>query len=77
MTSLLWKELHERAATFVGTEDNAFIRTWGAKIPRSSSGCSCNEFWIQWRNKNPPTFATKELYFDWTVRLHNAVNVIL
>lgn len=75
--SQLWKELHERAASFVGTDDRQFVNLWGAKIPRFTQGCSCNEFWKNWVTVNPPVFTPPNAYFEWTVKAHNGVNAKL
>lgn len=76
--SHLWKELHERAITFTGTNDTAFIKQWSNKIPRFLKGCRCNEFWRKWLPKNRPDFSNNPTsYFAWTVKAHNAVNTKL
>lgn len=67
----LWKELHTRAVSFTGTEDNQYIFDFGRRIPRFTSGCKCKEFWLQWIKTCPPDFKN---YFEWTVKTHNAVN---
>jgi hypothetical protein len=76
--SQLWKELHERAISFTGTDDAEFIKLWGNKIPRFLTGCKCNEFWVNWYPRNKPDFTNNpDSYFAWTVKLHNAVNTKL
>ena len=75
--SQLWKELHERAASFAGTDDKQFVSAWGAKLPRFTQGCSCNEFWKNWVAVNPPVFVPQSAYFEWTIKAHNAVNTKL
>ena len=70
----LWNELHNRALNFRGANDNTFLNVWASKIPNFEGGCKCRSFYILWRQQNPPTFNN---YFDWSVRLHNAVNAKL
>lgn len=69
----LWKELHLRAYKHDGSDDHLFIAQFSKKIPRYMKGCSCNEFWTKWKKDHPPVF-TRKCYFEWTVRVHNAVN---
>jgi hypothetical protein len=73
--SQLWKELHERAYDFKGTDDLVFLKGFATKIPRYTTGCKCREFWINYVKRNPPVFGDK--YFEWTVKCHNAVNTKL
>jgi hypothetical protein len=72
--SALWNELHKHALEFTGTNDSIFIAKFSKKIPRYTSGCSCQEFWNNWVYLNPPTYND---YFAWTVKAHNAVNAKL
>ncbi len=81
-TSELWKELHLRCLNHTpNTNDVHWLHTvWIPKIPRYSSRgteCKCKEDWYKWYSQNPPNFATKDTYFDWSVRAHNAVNAKL
>jgi len=75
--SELWKELHERAYNFKGKEDLFFLKNFGNKIPRFTSGCKCKEFWIIYVRSHPPIFGDNGEYFSWTVEVHNAVNTKL
>jgi len=68
----LWKELHERALTFKGDNDNQFLLDFAKKIPRYTTGCACREHWRNIVRQNPPTFGDK--YFEWSVKCHNLVN---
>lgn len=71
----LWRELHERALSFVGRNDSTFINAWANKLPRfTMQKCKCREFWKAWRAGHPPDFSSREAYFAWTVACHNAVN---
>lgn len=70
---ILWKELHTRAYNHNGSNDLVFIDMFSRKLKRYMTGCSCIDFWKKWKTDNPPIF-TKDKYFEWTVRLHNAVN---
>ena len=76
MSQLLWKELHENAFKYQGTNDAIFLARFGRKIPRYRTGCKCREFWNNWIRQNPPTYTNPE-YFAWTVKAHNAVNAKL
>jgi hypothetical protein len=79
MTSEMWKELHRRALLdhTEGKDDMAWINKWSAKLPRFTTGCKCNEHWGKWLSQNRPDFKTRDSYFAWTVRAHNAVNLRL
>jgi hypothetical protein len=72
----LWKELHTHAMNHDGTNDANFLLFFGSKIPRYLSGCRCYEFWNTWTIINVPVYDVDK-YFEWTVRLHNAVNTKL
>lgn len=69
--SYLWGELHRRAIIYGGLNDDIFLNIWANKIPNFEGGCRCRSFYNNWRRLNPPTFKN---YFEWTVKLHNAVN---
>lgn len=73
--SKLWKELHERAYNFKGTDDIIYLKEFAEKIPRYTRGCKCREFWVTYIRNHPPVFGEK--YFEWTVTCHNAVNLKL
>ena len=72
--SHLWKELHLRALHFPGGNDHIFLNRWAKRIPRYQKGCRCKSFYNLWIRKNQPNFGS---YFEWSVSLHNAVNVKL
>lgn len=78
-TGDLWLELHRRALFEApeGKNDMAWIHKWGKQLPRFTTGCRCNEHWNKWLARNVPNFKTRETYFAWTVRAHNAVNTRL
>ena len=75
-TSDMWLELHRRALLEVveGANDMPWISKWGLQLPRFTTGCKCNEHWGKWLGANKPDFTTRESYFAWTVKAHNAVN---
>ena len=74
----LWKELHERAASYKGTDDLVFISMFARKIPRFGRGCACNEHFQVYRKNFPPPFGepfgVESQYFIWTYNLHESVN---
>lgn len=70
----LWKELHIHALEFSGLSDYTYILNFGRRIPRYVTGCSCQEFWNKFIIMNPPNYKN---YFEWTVKVHNAVNTKL
>ena len=72
--SVLWNELHMRGLQYEGKNDYGYILTFGKRIPRYTSGCTCKEFWNKWIITNPPDYKN---YFAWTVKTHNAVNIKL
>ena len=73
----LWKELHTNAIGNNKSNDAIFLANFGRKIPRYTTGCSCREFWNNWVRQNPPIYTPSSAYFDWTVKVHNAVNAKL
>lgn len=79
--SYLWRQLHERAVNYIESNgnDQPFIDIWGRSIPRYLSGCACHEFYVNWirQDVNKPDYKNRESYFNWTVKLHNAVNAKL
>ena len=76
MTDVFCKELHHHALHdhVDGKNDMLWITKWSAKLPRFTTGCKCKEHWGIWLRSNPPNFGTREKYFTWTVKAHNAVN---
>lgn len=68
----LWKELHERALSFKGKNDIAYLTNFALKIPRYTPGCACREHWKIVISQNPPKYEDK--YFEWTVLVHNKIN---
>lgn len=73
----MWNDLHCRplSADWVeGEDDEVWMRKWMSRIPRFKSGCKCNEHWSKWYPANKPDYTTRDLYFAWTVKAHNAVN---
>lgn len=81
-TCEIWRELHMRCLNHPsGKNDIHWLQTvWIPKIPRYSSygtQCKCKEHWYKWYTQNHPDFSTKDSYFEWSVRSHNAVNLKL
>ena len=75
--SVLWAELHINAIMHTGTSDAVYLAGFHRRIPRYTTGCSCQEFWGNWVKAYPPKFTPIGEYFAWTVRAHNAVNAKL
>jgi len=75
--SELWKELHTRAITNTGASDAEYLASFRRRIPRYTTGCACQEFWINWIRACPPSYGPNNEYFNWTVKAHNAVNMKL
>lgn len=63
----LWKELHSRALTFNGTNDESWLTDFARRVPCGH----CQQHWITYRRDNPIDYAA---YFEWTVAAHNSVN---
>lgn len=67
----LWKELHLRALRRdmrgEAGDDTAYLRALHSKLPCGS----CKMNFARHLQEIPPDFAN---YFEWTVKLHNAVN---
>jgi hypothetical protein len=74
MTVDLWKELHVNALRSNGTTDSVFLSNFRQKLLRITGECGCRNFWDTWTRENPPIYSPREAYFEWTVRVHNAVN---
>lgn len=65
----MWGELHRRALS-VGGADSTWLQNFGASIPCGE----CRAHWTAAVIENPPQW---DGYFEWTVFMHNAVNVRL
>ncbi len=77
--SSLWQELHARPyapAYADASNDTAFLNAWSARVP-AEGGCRCRDTWRIWFAANPAVFTSRDAYFAWTVRAHNAVNAKL
>jgi len=74
MTADLWKDLHMGALRFEGTTDGPFLARFRAELLKITRECGCKNFWDTWTRANPPTYVPSEAYFEWTIRVHNAVN---
>jgi hypothetical protein len=70
-----WRELHTHEGQPIH-DPQADLKwlseVWEPLIPRF--GCSCAEFYAEYKMHNPPDFTTPESRFRWGVNLHNAVN---
>lgn len=70
----LWAEIH----VFPWSENWAcskrckWFEDWQSRIP--SINCDCRRHWREFVAKYPPDFSSREAFFAWTVRAHNAVN---
>lgn len=66
-----WAELHLFALRNDGKRRllHQWFLEWAGDLP--FDGCPCQEHFNQWVAANPPDFLG---FFDWSVRLHNAVN---
>ena len=80
----VWNDLHCRPLKTNGTSpwtegsnDDAWMREWTKRIPRFTKGCKCNEHWSKWYPQNKPDYKSRDAYFAWTVKAHNAVNARL
>lgn len=47
-------------------------KNWQETIP--NIGCDCRKHWKAFVEQNPPSFASREAFFAWTVYAHNQVN---
>jgi len=66
----LWCELHRWALTTDRTDVNRWLARFATRI-----GCGdCRRHWEALMREQPPDFSTNKALFDWTVRMHNAVN---
>ncbi|CAH6420899.1 Hypothetical protein UVM_LOCUS278 [uncultured virus] len=75
--NVLWNQLHVRPWEYAaGTIDAAFLAQWTSCVP-NEGGCGCRNLWKIWLGANPAPFASREAYFEWTVRAHNVVNAKL
>jgi len=75
-----WKVIHtypiaNRGSWLTFNAQRFFFQVFWNLVPRE--GCSCSEFFVAYCNNNPPDFSTSDNFFEWTWRLHNAVNAKL
>lgn len=87
MSQLLWERLHCRPLAtgpreapdtepwVEGKNDEEWMKLWSRNIQRyAPHGCKCNEHWSRWYPQNQPDYSSRDAYFAWTVKAHNAVN---
>ena len=68
----LWAEIHLRALDWdPKNNDVAYLRRLAYRLREISQTCECRYFYTKWKEDNPPDY---KKYFEWTVKLHNAVN---
>lgn len=68
-----WRELHAYDPEVWDIEEaKAWFAKWLAKIPQF--GCKCRQHFLELIEKHPPTFASREDFYLWTVDRHNDVN---
>ena len=68
--SRYWAELHLFALRHCSKNSHVWFQGWLAALP--FDGCPCEKHLKEYLVENPPEW---ERFFDWTVELHNAVNV--
>ena len=63
-TSELWKRLH------LLSNDRVLYEEWKCKLPCGP----CKASWQEIQERIPPDFSSQDLFFEWTVIVHNEVN---
>jgi hypothetical protein len=73
----LWAELHRWAIAFRGGPQEAarWLQEFAGKVPQA--GCGCRAEWDADIDRNPPPQDHPEELFEWTVVVHNVVNLKL
>lgn len=66
-TAALWIELHKRAISFSGDNDEKWLGEFQRRVPCGH----CAQHWMTYRRDNPIDYSA---YFEWTVAAHNSVN---
>ncbi len=68
----LWHALHTRAAhpDAPFADEAAWLHRFAKSIPCRR----CRGHWKALCRQHPPELASRDLYFRWTVRMHNAIN---
>lgn len=66
-----WRELHVRALMdFPMDQEAEWFKAYVDGLPCPE----CRKHFKAFLEKVPPTFTTRDAFFDWTVRAHNHVN---
>jgi hypothetical protein len=73
----LWEELHRWALTFGGGPQEAarWLQEFAGRVPQA--GCGCRTRWDTDIARYPPPLDRPEELFEWTVVVHNLVNLKL
>jgi hypothetical protein len=73
----LWAELHRWAIAFAGGPQEAarWLQEFSGRVPQA--GCGCRTQWDTDIAQYPPPLDHPEELFEWTVLVHNAVNLKL
>jgi hypothetical protein len=73
----LWAELHRWAIDFGGDPQEAarWLQEFAGRVPQA--GCGCRAEWDTDIARYPPPLDHPEELFEWTVVVHNAVNLKL
>jgi hypothetical protein len=73
----LWAELHRWAIAFKGGPHEAarWLQEFAGRVPQA--GCGCRTQWDTDIDRNPPPLDQPEELFEWTVVVHNFVNLKL
>jgi hypothetical protein len=73
----LWAELHRWAIAFGGDPQEAarWLQEFAGRVPQA--GCGCRAEWDTDIAQYPPPLDHPEELFEWTVVVHNAVNLKL
>jgi hypothetical protein len=81
---VLWANIHNRPLRFDGDieSERIFLYETVAAELRAIGGCkaelgACVDHYLEFLRTNPPAFTDRDVYFAWTVDLHNAVNTRL
>ena len=76
----IWKRIHSRALLFdpSSVKGRTIEENWlNQGIPELLSCHTCRDDYKAYLTANPPVLDSVDSYFDWTVKLHNHVNIKL
>lgn len=74
-TRSLWRELHNIPLGTQWYRGKEVWKAWLKRVPKR--GCSCSAKFTKMLEKRPPDWSSREAFFDWTVAIHNDVNLSL